>query len=134
MPFDPRPDHVALVGRQVVHDDDVARLQGRTQHLVDIDQEGLAVHRPVQHEWRGQTVAAQPGGEGRRVPMAERLAAQRPLAPRCAAVFADHLGVGARLVDEDQSCRIKPGLAGLPRRARFGHVWPRLLAGVQGFF
>lgn len=125
---------IALVSGQVVHDDDVARLEGRAQHLIDVDEEGLAVHRAVQHERRGQAVATQAGGEGGGLPVAERLAAEGASAPGCATVSADHLGVGARLVDEDQPGRIKIWLAGLPGGARFGHVGPRLLAGVQGFF
>ena len=45
--FDELPDCLALVGRQVVHHHDVSFGEGRTQDLADIDEEGVAVHRPV---------------------------------------------------------------------------------------
>jgi hypothetical protein len=65
--------------------------------------------------------------------MAEGLLAEQPLAHGAAAIGSDQLGVGSGLVDEDQRLRVKACLAGLPALARFGHLGPRLLAGVQRF-
>src|SRR3546814_2506541 len=47
-------DAVDLVGRQIVHDDDVARPQGRRQHLLDPGQEALSVHRSVKQHRRDE--------------------------------------------------------------------------------
>ena len=122
------------MGRKIVHDHDVARLEGWNQHLFDIGQEGLTIHRPVQHPCGGEAVAAQSGGEGGGFPVAEGSLADQSLAGGAAAPGADHLGIGASLVDEHQLARIKAGLAGLPFLSRLGDVGPVLFGRVQSFF
>jgi len=60
--------------------------------------------------------------------------ADEPLAPATSSVDADHLGVGARLVDERQLGGVKARLACLPALARQGYVGPVLFGRVQCFF
>ena len=127
-------DALDLVGGQVVDHDDVALRQARSQHFLNIDQEGFAVHRSIQHPRRDQAVAAQSGRKGGGLPMPEGRLADQPLATTAAPVGADHLGRGSGLVDEHQACRIKQRLGGLPALTRFGYVGPILLGGVQSFF
>jgi hypothetical protein len=43
-------DRRALGGAEIVHDDDVATLQGRRKNLLDIGQKAFAVDRPVAYE------------------------------------------------------------------------------------
>ena len=43
---------LSLVGTEIVHDDDVARCQGRHQELLDVSREGAAVDRPIEHQGR----------------------------------------------------------------------------------
>ncbi len=52
-----------------VHNDQIARYQGGNEDLLDIGEEGVAVHRPVQEHRRGQALQAQTGGEGGCLPM-----------------------------------------------------------------
>jgi hypothetical protein len=44
---------------EVVHDDDVAGLEGGDENLVDIEPEAFAVDRPVDEPWRVDAVMAQ---------------------------------------------------------------------------
>ena len=68
--FDGLSDAMDFVGRQIVHDDDLARPQLGDERLFDIGEKGLAVHRAIQDHGRGDAVAAQPCGEGGCFPMA----------------------------------------------------------------
>ncbi len=61
---------LGLVRAEVVHDDDVAGLEGWDQHVLHIDAEALAVDRPVDEPGRIDSVVAQRGEEGRGVPAA----------------------------------------------------------------
>ena len=132
--FDEVSNGFALVGRQVVHDHDVALRQGRPQDLIDVSDEGVPVHRPVENIRRRDGVPSQTRGEGRREPMPEGLFADQPLSSFAATGSANHFGVGPGLVDEHQLLGIKSGLARLPRRPRFGDVRSGLLGGVESFF
>lgn len=123
-----------LVGGEIVHDDDVAGAQGRDQDLLDVDEEGFAVHGAVEDEGRDQAVAAQTGGEGGGLPVSPGLSADQPSAPWRAAPGADHLGVGAGLVDEDQLVRIEARLIGPPAGPRRRDVRSFLFGRLQGFF
>ena len=57
---------------EVVHDDHIAWLQLRHEHLVDIGLEGIAVDRAVEDHRGGDPVEAQAGHEGGRLPMPVR--------------------------------------------------------------
>ena len=55
---------LALVGRQIVHDDDIAPVKCRHELGLDIGLEDAPVHRGVDDEGRGKLAAAQAGDEG----------------------------------------------------------------------
>jgi hypothetical protein len=57
---------------QVVHDDDIARLQRRHQHLLDVGQEQFPVDRTINGKRSGQAVATQRADEGCRLPVPMR--------------------------------------------------------------
>ena len=58
--FDGLADAGDLVGRQIVHDDDIARPQGRRQHLFAPGEEDLAIHRPVEQHRRDEAGRVNP--------------------------------------------------------------------------
>ena len=127
----------AFMGGQVVKDDDVAGLEGRSQLGFDVGLEDAPIHRRVDDEWRGERVAAQAGDEGLRLPMSERGLGEKPLAFPATAAQARHLGCRSGLVEEDQSMRLKPHLRlanADPFLARLSDVGPILLACPQSFF
>ena len=123
-----------LVSRQVVHDDGVAVGQGGKQHLLDVDKEGLTVHRPVEQEGGDQSAAAKPGGKGRGLPVSPGDGRDQALAAQASTALAHHLGIGAGFVDEDQPVDVEMGLPGPPLVAGLSDVGPGLFAGVQTFF
>jgi len=127
-------DRRALMGAEIVHDDDVAMLQSRRKNLLDIGQKAFAVDRPVEHEGRRDFVASQGGEECHRFPMTlwrlgdERLAASVP------AMCARHIGLRPCLVDEDKAPWIEAQLDFLPQGAASRDVRAVLLTGKERFF
>ena len=83
--------------------------------LLDPGAENLAIHGAVHHQWGDDGIAAQPGNEGGRLPVTVRDVSNEPLALAAAPAQPCHGGIGASLVDEDQSGRVKQSLCGFPQ-------------------
>ena len=49
---------------QIIEQDDVARVQGWYQHLLDIGAEALAIDRTIEDAWRSDPAAAQTSDQG----------------------------------------------------------------------
>src|SRR5262245_39119815 len=116
---------------EVVDDDDVARLEGRQQALLDIGKEGLSVDRPVDDAGSVDTVAAKRGQECEGAPSALGYLGQQLLPARRPAAPPRHIGLGPRLVDEDQPAWIEPVLISLPVFTPSGDVGAVLLGGSR---
>ena len=112
----------------------VALRQRRDENLLDVSQEGRAVHRAIEQHGRGETGEPEARGEGRGFPMPVRDGRAAALAALGTPAQARHLRGGARLVDEDQPIRIEVGLAREPGEATRGDVRTFLLGSVRGFF
>ena len=123
-----------LVGRQIIHDDDIAGCQLGHQHVDHIGAEGIPVHRPVEQHGGTQACQAQAGGECRGLPMAVRDGGPAAHPPLGSAPQAGHLGRSAGLVDEDQLLGIEIGLGVEPGLAAGDDIRPLLFGGVRGFF
>ena len=80
------------MGRQIVHDDDVAFVEGRGKLFFDIGLEDAPVHRGIDGEAGGELAAAQAGGESLGHPMPERRLAAEPLALPATAAQTGQLG------------------------------------------
>ena len=65
-----RPHGRTLVAAQIVHNDDIARSEGRQQALFDISQEARPVDRAIEDTRSGHAVVAQRRHEGQRLPVA----------------------------------------------------------------
>jgi hypothetical protein len=128
------PDGGRLVGTEIVHDDDVARLEHGHELLLDIGSEALAVDRPVEDARCSQPIAAQRAKEGQRAPMTMRSQAAQALALRPPASQRRHVGLDPGLVDEDQPPRIETGLPGSPALSSPRDVGAGLLKSEQRFF
>jgi hypothetical protein len=70
--FDDIPDTGDLMGRQIVHDDDIAWPQGRSQHLLAPGEEDFAIHRLVDEHRRDHAGKGQSADEGDGLPMSVR--------------------------------------------------------------
>src|SRR4051812_42459112 len=123
---------MALVARQVVDDDDVARRERRHEDLSHVLQEALAINGAVEELGGGHAAQPQPGNERglRAVPVRDRRAQAH--ASRRAAVQASHVGAGKALVDEHELRRIEIELGFEPVLTSLHHVGAVLLGSVQG--
>lgn len=119
---------------QIVHNNDVAGCQCWHQELLDIGIEACPVDRTIEHAGCIDTVMAQCGQEGQRLPMTERRSGHQLVAARCPAPDRRHVRLGPGLVDEHQAARIKPALILLPLRPPARDRRPVLLDGEQRFF
>src|SRR5215471_628488 len=128
---------LALMGRQIIHDDDIAFFEGWGELFLNVSLEDAPVHRGVDDEGRGQPVAARAGHEGLGHPMAERRLCAQPLSLEGAAAQTGHFGCGSGLVEKDEPMRLKPHARlarGDPFFARRFDIGAILLACQQRFF
>lgn len=123
---------LSLVTTEIVHDDDVAELEARTEKLLDVGEEAGAIDRPVEDERGIDAVMAQGCEEGERSPPTVRHFGETP-ATRSSAVGTAHIGFGPGLVYEDEVRRIELVLMRLPAHPSPGDVRPILFVGVQPF-
>ena len=137
-PGSARPDHLPdrrrLVGTEIVHHDDVARLQNRDELLRDIGAEALAVDRSVEDARGRDPVAAKRAEEGQRAPVAVRGQAAQPLASGSPAAKRRHVGLDPGLVDADQPTRVESALPAAPPLPPARNVGAGLLKRQQRFF
>ena len=122
------------MGRQVIHDHDVAGRELRRQDVGDVGREGLAVHRSVEDPSGDHAGSTQAGHEGGGLPVAVRHAGAQPLAARGSAIAARHVGRGPGLVDEDELVRIEIELPLEPLLAPLQDVGAVLLGRVRRLF
>ena len=119
---------------EIVHDDDVAGLQGRHEELLDIGAESFTVYGSFEHAWRGELIAAQRADKGQRAPAPVRREAAQAPAFRPPAPERRHVGPDPRLVDEHEPFGIEPALPGLPALAMAGDIGAGPLKSEQTFF
>jgi hypothetical protein len=133
-----RLDHLSdgdpLVGAEIVHDDDVARLENRNELLLDVGAEALAVDRAVEDARGSELIAAQRAEEGHGAPAAVWRKAPQPVALRSPSAQRGHAGLDPGLVEEDQAAGIEASLPGSPAPPPAGDVVAGLLTGEQCFF
>src|SRR5260370_13375946 len=98
----------------VVHEHDVASLQGRSEKLFGIGLEHLAGHRPFEHEGRGNTIMTQRSDESDGFPIAVWHLLDKPFALRCPSVEAGKPLREAGVVAKKKKLRVQS--------------WPLLLA------
>ncbi len=127
-------DRLPFVAAEVVDDDDIARLKGGDEHLLDIGQKGLAIDWAVDDAGRVDAIVAQRGQEGQRPPAALGNLGDQPFAAQRPSMAAGHIGLGPGLVDEDETRGIKLVLIPFPLCPPPCDVGTILFAGAQAFF
>jgi hypothetical protein len=128
------PDSLALVGAEIVHDDNVAGLQRWHQQLLDIGSEALTVDRPVDDAGRRDPVVPECREEGHRAPMAVWDLSPERGAPSPPAMGSAHVGLCPGLIDKDETGRIDFRLVPSPPGAAARDVRTILLGREHGFF
>lgn len=119
---------------EIVHDDDIAGLEGGDENFIDIEPEAFAVNRPVDEPRRVDTVMAQCRQEGHGLPVAVRHVGLKPLAAWRPSPERRHVGLGPSLIDEDHAGGVDPVLIRRPLGSPARHVGAILLAGDQRLF
>jgi len=128
------PNGFSFVAGEIVHHHEITNFERGHQHPLDIDREAFAVDRAVEDPWGVDAVMAQRRQKGHGFPMPVRNLGFEPVAPRRPTPERRHVGLGPGLVDEDQACRVDPGLIFFPLLTPARDVLAILLAGEHGFF
>ena len=128
------PHRLAFVAAEIVHDDDVAFAQRRHKDPLDIGSESLAVDRSLKKPGCFDSIEAQCGHEGHRGPASLWDLCDQALAERRPSTQRRHIGLGPRLVDEDETLRLDAALIFCPLRAPPRHVGTVAFASHQAFF
>src|SRR5215216_3369391 len=118
----------------VVHEYNVAFLEGRSKDLLNIGREHLARHWPFEHEGGGDTIMAQRGREGDGFPVSMRYLCDQSLPHRGSPVETSDRGRDRGFIDENQPLHVKPRLLLLQRLTCGCDVRSILLGGPQAFF
>ena len=109
-------------------------LEGRDEELSDVGKEALTVDGSIEDARGGDAIVTKGGQEGHGRPVAVRHLGVQWLATPVPAMAAGHVGLGPRLVDEDQPPGIDAGLVFLPPGPPTSDVRAILFAGEHGFF
>lgn len=122
-------DGVGFVRAEIVHDDDIARLEHGHELLLDIGAEALAIDRPVEDARGGQTIASKRTEECQCAPVTMGRKATQALALRSPAIEWGHVGLDPGFIDEDQSLGVEMTLQAVPTLPAAGDVGASLLKG-----
>ncbi len=128
------PDGFRFVASQIVHDDDVTRIQHGHELLAYIGTEALSIDWSIKNTGRGQFAVAQGSHEGQCTLMSMRGIAAQAFALGAPATDWRHIGLDPGLINKDEPLRIKSCLPGLPAPALTGDRGPCLLKSEQSFF
>src|SRR5439155_20383686 len=79
--FNRAPNTRSFVRSEIVHDDDVATVEGRGQTVLDVGHEVLSIHRAIHHKWRNHPIIAQADHQRDGLPMSVRRVADQSDAP-----------------------------------------------------
>ena len=125
---------VVFVGAKVVQDDDIPRSERGDQHFAHVGLEDLSVGRSLDRHAGAGPVQAHRGDHRGGPPVAVRRAADQSLALGGATPQPRQIGLGGRLVDEDQPRRVEPALAPPPAASGPRHVRPVLFRRMERLF
>lgn len=103
--FDERPNGRSVMSRQVIHDHDLSRLQGRAQHLAHIPLENRAIDRPFDDQRGHWPHQPQRTDQGVVLAPVAGHATDGALVTGRASIPSYHGGIEATLVQEDQPFR-----------------------------
>ena len=132
--FDGVADGLGFVTSQVVHDDDVPRLQGSDELLFHVGEEAGAIDRAIEDAGRSELVTPKCRQERHGAPVPVRREARQALAFWPPAPEWRHVRLDPGLIDEHQALGINPGLPSPPTPPPMGDGGAASLKGEQRFF
>ena len=98
---------IDLVNAHIVDEHDVASLQSRSEELLDIGLEGLAIHCAFAHEGRGNAVVPQRCDECKSFPVPVQHLLHKPLTLWRSSIEARDRRRNAGFIDEYELSRIE---------------------------
>ena len=132
--LDRHPDLGLLMHPEVVQHDDISRSQRGHQHLFDVGEETRTINGAVEHRWRAETVKAERGDHGVRLPMAAGGVIAEPCAAGAPAVAPEQIRRDAAFIEKDVLPQIAERLPLAPAATLSDHVRTPLFVGVDRFF
>ena len=132
--FNRLSDSWNLVGRQIVHHNDIPAFEFGEQTLFDVGAEQFSGHRTFNHQRRDHCFAAQRSHKGHGLPMPLWHSPDQAGAAQAAAIQPHQVSADRGLVDEHQMRRVKQPLLSYPAPTRARHVGAQLFGRVQTFF
>lgn len=127
-------DRRLLMGRQVIEHDDVARVQRRHQHLLDVREKAWTIDRPIEDGRRAKASEPKSGHDGVRLPVTARRVITQPRATRTAPVPPQQVSRYAAFIEKDVVPDIADRLPLTPSPTLSDDVGAALFVGVYGFF
>lgn len=119
---------------EIVHDHDVARLQGGHEHLFDVSPEGLPVDGAVKDARGRESTGPQGAEEGQRSPVSMRREALEANTARCPAAQGSHVGLEPGFINKDEMIRIEIILQARPAPPLSDNIRAMLLTRQKCFF
>jgi hypothetical protein len=132
--LDPRADTLDVMGAQVVHHDDIAGSKRRGQHLIEVGEKRVAVHRPIEQAGSDQALHTQGGDEGAGLPMLVGRMIVDARATATPAVAPQQVRGDATFIKKDEPGNVNRRGEALPIRPGRGDVGAILLGGPHRFF
>lgn len=123
-----------LMAAEIIHHDDVASLQGRDQHPLDVKPEALAIDGTLDQPGSLNAIVAQGSQEGHGFPVTVWNLGLEPHATLRPSPKRGHVGLGPGFVEKHQATGRDPVLILTPLCAPSRDVRTILFAGQHGFF
>ena len=121
---------VRFVTGKIVHHDDVARAEHWNQEVIDESLKDQGVGRPFGDHCRGHALQANRGDHRGRVPMTAGDRIEESFSLQSPSVLPCHVGLGAALIQENQTLRIDLCQLPLPSLTLFLYFGAILFAGT----
>jgi hypothetical protein len=122
------------VGRKIIADDDVSGLERGTKKVADVFTKDDGVGGPLDDHASGLTAEADRPQHSGGLPMATGSMVMEPLSMQCTTAQSGHVGLGAGLVQKDQSICQELFLLLFPEASFLNDIRTILFAGPQRFF
>ena len=135
----PRPgdrgvDLGLFVDGEVIEHDDIARAQGRDEHLLDVGEKRRIVHGAVKDGGGAQPLESERGHDGVRLPVTTGRVIAQARAQRTSPIAPQQIGGHAAFVEKDVLAHVAQRLPGAPAAARGGDIRAALFVRVYRFF
>lgn len=124
----------AFMARQVVENDDIARLEYRDKLGFNPGLEAFTVERPIEHPRGINAIEPKPSHEGQRLPVSMRHPAQKRGAASAPAAHPGHVGLDPGLIHKDEPSWVNLVLVRFPALPEALCLGPQLLLSEHGFF